>query len=108
MTMETRPKGQRMRISSNNTGAGAISRSAETAPAEASGDAAAPGVFSSSAAQAPLQSAVLQPALAAMRDMPEIDHQRVAELRDALAKGELPFDPSKLAGLIQRFHGGEA
>jgi negative regulator of flagellin synthesis FlgM len=28
-------------------------------------------------------------------------------LRDALAKGELPFDPAKLAGLIQRFHGSE-
>jgi negative regulator of flagellin synthesis FlgM len=28
-------------------------------------------------------------------------------LRDALSKGELPFDPAKLAGLIQRFHGSE-
>ena len=55
-----------------------------------------------------LQSAVLQPALAALRDMPEIDHARVAELRDALAKGELPFDAGKLAGLIERFHGSRA
>jgi negative regulator of flagellin synthesis FlgM len=31
----------------------------------------------------------------------------VAQLRDALAKGELPFDAGKLAGLIQRFHRGE-
>lgn len=54
-----------------------------------------------------LQSAVLQPALAAMRAMPDIDHEKVAALRDALAKGELPFDPAKLAGLIQRFHGGQ-
>ena len=36
-----------------------------------------------------------------------IDHERVAQLRDALAKGELPFDAGKLAGLIQRFHRGE-
>jgi negative regulator of flagellin synthesis FlgM len=98
-----------MRISSNNTGAGAVSRSADTAPAEALNDAgAATAASASSAAQAPLQSAVMQPALAAMREMPDIDHQRVAELRDALAKGELPFDASKLAGLIQRFHGGES
>jgi negative regulator of flagellin synthesis FlgM len=31
----------------------------------------------------------------------------VAELRDLLAKGELPFDAARLAGLIQRFHGGK-
>lgn len=53
-----------------------------------------------------LQSEVLQPAAAALRAMPDFDAARVAELRDALAKGELPFDPGRLAGLIQRFHGG--
>ena len=57
-------------------------------------------------ASAALQSSTLQPALAAMREMPEIDEAKVAALRDALAKGELPFDPAKLAGLIERFHGG--
>jgi negative regulator of flagellin synthesis FlgM len=57
------------------------------------------------AAPAGLQSAVLQPALAALRAMPDIDHAKVAALRDALAKGELPFDPARLAGLVQRFHG---
>lgn len=58
-------------------------------------------------AAAPLQSAVLAPALAALRNMPEIDSAKVAALRDALAKGELPFDPAKLAGLIERFHGSD-
>ena len=58
------------------------------------------------AAPAALQSEVLQPAAQALRAMPDFDAARVAELRDALAKGELPFDPSRLAGLIQRFHGG--
>ena len=67
------------------------------APAEA----AAPGTASPA-----LQSDVLQPAAAALRAMPDFDAARVAELRDALAKGELPFDPGRLAGLIQRFHGG--
>jgi len=38
--------------------------------------------------------------------MPDFDAARVAELRDLLAKGELPFDAGRLAGLIQRFHGG--
>ncbi|OBV40914.1 flagellar biosynthesis anti-sigma factor FlgM [Janthinobacterium psychrotolerans] len=96
-----------MKIAPGNTGAAA--RSAAVAPAEAiaenAGAAAAAG---GSSAGAELQSAVLQPALTALRAMPDIDHERVAMLRDALAKGELPFDPSKIAGLIQRFHGSDA
>ena len=53
-----------------------------------------------------LQSEVLQPAAKALAALPDFDAARVAELRDALAKGELPFDAGRLAGLIQRFHGG--
>lgn len=53
-----------------------------------------------------LQSEVLQPAAKALAAMPDFDAARVAELRDALAKGELPFDAGRLAGLIERFHGG--
>ena len=56
---------------------------------------------------AALQSEVLQPAMAALSAMPEVDSERVAELRDLLARGELPFDAGRLAGLIQRFHGGK-
>lgn len=52
-----------------------------------------------------LQSAVLQPALAALGQMPEIDQAKVAALREAIARGEIPFDAAKLAGLIQRHHG---
>jgi len=59
----------------------------------------------SSAAPA-LQSEVLQPAAKALAALPDFDAARVAELRDQLAKGELPFDAGRLAGLIQRFHGG--
>ncbi len=59
----------------------------------------------SSAAPA-LQSEVLQPAARALAALPDFDAARVAELRDQLAKGELPFDAGRLAGLIQRFHGG--
>jgi len=55
---------------------------------------------------AALQSEVLKPAAEALRAMPDFDAARVAELRDALARGELPFDPGRLAGLIQKFHGG--
>lgn len=92
-----------MRVSTNGSGATqALARSGAVAPGEAVIEAAAPG-----APDVALQSAVLQPALEALRAMPDIDHERVATLRDALAKGELPFDPSKLAGLIQRFHGGQ-
>lgn len=70
---------------------------------------AAPAAPEAHAAAQPatgLESDVLQPAAAALRAMPDVDAARVAELRDALAKGELPFDPGRLAGLIQRFHGG--
>ncbi len=59
-----------------------------------------------SAAAPALQSEVLQPAAQALKAMPDFDAARVAELRDQLAKGELPFDAGRLAGLIQRFHGG--
>ena len=62
---------------------------------------------SASASAAPLESAVLQPAQSALRALPDFDAGRVAELRDALSKGELPFDAGRLAGLIQRFHGGQ-
>ena len=69
----------------------------------AAGDAAA---SASATAPAALQSEVLKPAAEALRAMPDFDAARVAELRDALARGELPFDPARLAGLIQKFHGG--
>jgi negative regulator of flagellin synthesis FlgM len=59
------------------------------------------------AATEPLESSVLQPAQSALRALPDFDAARVAELRDALAKGALPFDAGRLAGLIQRFHGGQ-
>ncbi|RTL25135.1 MAG: flagellar biosynthesis anti-sigma factor FlgM [Rhodocyclaceae bacterium] len=58
--------------------------------------------------QAPLQSAALQQAKEALQAMPEIDRAKVDALRDALAKGELPFDASKLAGLIDRYHGSRS
>jgi len=63
-------------------------------------------VDTTAAPAAALQSEVLKPAAEAMRAMPDFDAARVAELRDALARGELPFDPGRLAGLIQKFHGG--
>ncbi len=92
-----------MRISNGNVsgtpGTAAVQTVADTAPAEAPRTAAP-------AAQEALQSAVLKPALQAMKDLPDFDHEKVAQLRDALAKGELPFNAGKLAGVIQRFHGG--
>lgn len=63
---------------------------------------------SGAAEQAPLQSAVLQQAKDALQALPEIDRAKVDALREALAKGELPFDASKLAGLIDRYHGSRS
>ncbi|WP_338763723.1 flagellar biosynthesis anti-sigma factor FlgM [Massilia sp. METH4] len=89
-----------MRISSGTPGVMPVQTVTETAAAEAP-KAAAP------AASAALQSSVLQPAMQAMKELPDFDHEKVAMLRDALAKGELPFNAGKLAGVIQRFHGGQ-
>lgn len=72
---------------------------------------AAPAIAAPLGAAAPalaLESALLEPAQAALRALPTFDAARVAELRDALAKGELPFDAGRLAGLIQRFHGSHS
>ena len=66
---------------------------------------AAPDAASLDEAPAALQSGVLGPAMQALRDMPEIDEARVAQLREAYQRGELKFDASKLAALIQRYHG---
>lgn len=86
-----------MKISSASTPAVSIAPQAGGAAAAAPAPAAAPADT--------LESAVLQPAQSALRALPDFDTAKVAELRDALAKGELPFDPARLAGLIQRFHG---
>jgi negative regulator of flagellin synthesis FlgM len=98
MTIQSKTRGTRMKI----TGTGAAVMTPVGGPAAAPAPVAAPV----DAAPAALQSDVLQPAAQALRAMPDFDAARVAELRDALAKGELPFDASRLAGLIQRFHGG--
>ena len=76
-------------------------------PQAGAGAAAASIPVSAPAAHEPLESAVLQPAQGALRALPDFDAARVAELRDALAKGQLPFDAGRLAGLIQRFHGSQ-
>jgi negative regulator of flagellin synthesis FlgM len=58
----------------------------------------------STSASDSLQSAALQPALAALNELPDVDQAKVDALRDALAKGELPFDAGKLAALIESYH----
>ncbi len=82
---------------------------ASSAPAPAVRSPAAPASAAAGAGtgvSAPaMQSGVLQPALEALREMPDIDQARVAELREALARGELRFDAGKLAELITRYHG---
>jgi negative regulator of flagellin synthesis FlgM len=84
---------------------GASTPSITIAP-QAGGPAAAPAVVPPAANEA-LESSVLQPAQSALKTLPDFDAAKVAELRDALQKGELPFDAGRLAGLIQRFHGSQ-
>jgi negative regulator of flagellin synthesis FlgM len=97
MTIQSKTRGTRMKITGATTPTVTI---VPQGPAAAPAPAAAPG-----AVDAPLQSEVLQPARQALASLPDFDAARVAALRDALAKGELPFDPARLAGLIERFHG---
>lgn len=84
-------------VSTVNVGAARVDVSAGSDAAPSTAAAGAP---------AALQSEVLKPAAEALRAMPDFDAARVAELRDLLSRGELPFDPARLAGLIQKFHGG--
>ena len=65
----------------------------------------APAVRPAAAAEAS-GAALLEPAQAALREQPEIDLERVAAVKAALARGEAPFDPERLAALIDRYHGG--
>lgn len=83
---------------------GATSGIASTAPAGEVAKSEAPAAAAASSGGKALQSAVLQPAIAALDALPDIDHAKVAALRDALAKGELPFDAGKLAALIESYH----
>ena len=91
-----------MKISSASSPSVSIAPQAGAAAAPAAAPVTAP------AGNDALESAVLQPAQKALGALPDFDAARVAELRDALAKGELPFDAGRLAGLIQRFHGSKA
>jgi negative regulator of flagellin synthesis FlgM len=95
-----------MKISSASTPSVSIAPQVGGAAAPAAGPDVAPaGAVATPAGTDALESAVLQPAQKALGALPDFDAARVAELRDALAKGELPFDAGRLAGLIQRFHG---
>jgi len=51
------------------------------------------------------QAASVQRAQAQMAQMPDVDAARVAEIKEALARGDISFDPRKLAQLVQRHHG---
>lgn len=61
--------------------------------------------MSSTEAKSELQSSVIQPPLASISSMPDMDHAKIAELRAALARGEISFNATRLAALIQRYHG---
>jgi negative regulator of flagellin synthesis FlgM len=102
MTIQSKTRGQRMKITGASTPSITI---APQAGAPAAAPAAAP--VAPAVATGTLESSVLQPAQSALKALPDFDAAKVAELRDALSKGELPFDAGRLAGLIQRFHGSQ-
>lgn len=91
-----------MRISGNPGTEPAAAARAADAPRT---DAASAGAPSLATAPAALASGVMQPAMDALRGMSDVDTARVAEIREALARGEIRFDAGKLASLITRYHG---
>lgn len=93
-----------MKITGSTTTVTTLSGTSGTSGPAGSQSVAAP--VQTEAPAAALQSDVLKPAAEALRAMPDFDAARVAELRALLERGELPFDPARLAGLIQKFHGG--
>lgn len=111
--MRTRStKGDRMKLTPQ-AGPNALQGAAPAAQAEtvaaaasATSTSATPSAGPAMLAAAALESDLLKPAQAALAQMPEVDMDRVAALRDALSKGEIRFDANRLAQLIQRFHGG--
>lgn len=94
-----------MRINSS-TGQPEIRETGISTPADAAAKPAASAGAPAAGAPAPLQSDTLKPAQEALAALPEIDAAKVAEIKAALADGRISFDAGKLAGLIQRYHGG--
>jgi len=82
--------------------------SGATAPAPSSSTTSASAASPAAAPPSPATGGTLAPARAALAVLPDIDEAKVAFLRDALARGEIQFDAQRLAGLVQRFHGGHA
>ena len=89
-----------MRIAGQGPAAGIV-QTQEVASTEKAAAPVAP-----TAAPAELASDVLKPAQADLAAMPEVDLDKVAALKDALARGEIQFDADRLARLVQRYHGG--
>ena len=51
-----------------------------------------------------LASEALAPAIQLISELPDMDAERIAEIRQAMLDGSIGFDASRLAELIQRYH----
>lgn len=90
-----------MKITSNGTPAG----TPVAAPAPAAPAVLAPATTTAVAVGASAAGALLRSARAQLKQLPEVDEAKVAQVREALERGEIPFDAAKLAQLITRYHG---
>lgn len=84
----------------------AVSTGGAGSAAPAAAVAAALPAVTAPEVQVGAQTTRIQAAQQQLAALPEIDAARVAEIKDALARGEITFDPRKLAGLVVRHHGG--
>lgn len=99
-------RGSKMKLSNVNAPrAVATSGAADVSAASALG-AAVSSVVAPDAVHVGAQTERVQAAQAQLAAMPEVDAARVAEIKAALARGDIPFDAQKIAGLVVRHHGG--
>lgn len=68
--------------------------------------AASASVVAPDAVHVGAQTERVQAAHVQLAAMPEVDAARVADIKAALARGEIAFDAQKIAGLVVRHHGG--
>lgn len=80
--------------------------SQDTSAVEPAGTAGTPAAAAPVTQEKPvvLASDTLAPALQVINDMPDMDMERIGDIRQAMLDGSINFDASKLAELIQRYH----
>ena len=95
-----------MKLSTVNTASAAAALSSTETSASARLGGVVASVVAPDSVHVGAQTERVQAAQVQLAQMPEVDAARVAEIKAALARGEIAFDAQKIAGLVVRHHGG--